>query len=374
MVQMIQIITSNASAFVLLLILVLHMNRQSRDSFLVDVRILKIMIQLTMFQCFFDTLVFWIDGKSFPMAREFNYIGNVFYYTFNMMIAYCWPLFTEYKLNSSGMKVKKLAVALGVPLALMTAVVASSPWTGFIFVVSEDNIYSRTSWHFFIPTVLIIFFVSLGTIRIYISRKDKGKYMIFPAFYFVTPVTIATAVQTFHYGISLIFIGIAIGLMGVFLNTQSESAYIDALCGVYNRRYYNDYIRAFVNSKKKFVMTGVLIDMDDFKSINDQFGHTTGDAALIQFSAVLRKSINKIGFAARYGGDEFILLIRRPEAEAKTAIAEIEKELKKINDSGRNRFQLAFSYGITEFDPDQNGGDFLNALDRRMYDMKKTRR
>lgn len=374
MVQITQIATANASAFLLLMILKLHMNRELKAAMLVDVRILNLMIDLTMFQCFFDTLVFWIDGRTFPMSVELNYIGNILYYTFNMTIACCWPLFTEYKLNNNNTRVKKLALILGTPLLLLTLLVASAPLNGFIFTVTPDNSYIRTSWHFFIPTILILFYIVFGTVRIYLHRNDKGKYMIFPAIIFIIPITLAIIVQTLSYGISLIFIGISIGLAGVYLSTQSESAYIDSLCGIYNRRYYNDYIRSYCNSKNKSVLTGVLIDMDDFKAINDRFGHDAGDEALIQFSSVLREHVNGIGFAVRYGGDEFILVIRQPEAVAQAAIESIKKELNRINTSGQNPFRLAFSYGITELDAALNSRDFLKLLDARMYDMKNIRK
>ena len=97
-------------------------------------------------------------------------------------------------------------------------------------------------------------------------------------------------VQVFNYGISLTFIGIAIGLTGVYLSTQNESVYMDQLCCVYNRRYYNDYVRSFCNSRKKNdFLVGILMDMDNFKQINDKYGHYAGDKALQLFGSVLRK-------------------------------------------------------------------------------------
>lgn len=374
MVQMTQIATANASALLLLMILKLHMNREIRTALLMDAKILNLMINLTIFQCFLDTLVFWIDGKTFSMAIELNYIGNILFYILNMTIACCWSLFTEYKLNSSEARVKKLAVILGIPLFLLAIVVASAPLNGFIFTVTEDNVYVRTGWFFFIPTTLVLIYLAIGTIRIYINRKDKGKYMIFPAISFMIPVIFTIIVQNLNYGISLIFIGISIGLAGIYMSTQSESAYLDSLCGIYNRRYYNDYIRSYCNSRNRSVLTGVLIDMDDFKAINDRFGHETGDEALIRFSSVLRQYVNEIGFAVRYGGDEFILVIRQPEAVAQAAIENMKKELNRINATGEYPFRLAFSYGITELGADQNSREFLKVLDAHMYHMKNTRK
>lgn len=374
MVQLTQITTVNASAFVLLLIVKLHMRSQFGRKGLLDARILKVMINLTMFQCFFDTLVFWIDGRDFPFAREMNYIGNIIYYILNGTIAYFWPLFAEYKINGSYKRVKKLAAILAVPLGAAAVLSITAPLNGIVFTVSKDNIYSRGSL-FVLPTVLIFFYVLWGTANVYINRRKNGRYMIFPAVYFITPIVLAMLVQMFNYGITMSFMGIAVGLTGVYMSTQNESTYIDHLCGVYNRRYYNDFIRSFLNSNQKNpTITGVLIDMDDFKSINDKFGHTAGDEALIKFSAVLRNHMSEIGFAVRYGGDEFILITKQSEQEAEKAVKGIAEEIEKINASGENKYKLAFSYGMTTIKSDSNSDEFLNAMDKQMYEMKKARK
>lgn len=373
MVQLLQIVTADASAFLLLFLLKLHMSKKVKNSALLDVKLISAMINLTMFQCVIDTVVFWMDGKMFPAAREWNYFGNIIYYSLNATVSYFWPLFIEYKLSNSAEKVKKLAITLAIPHSIIIIAVATTPINGFMFTITEDNLYQRTGYNFLIPTMLIIFYIVFGTAKVYIRRKREGKYMFFPVIYFVTPIFLGIIVQAFNYGISLLYIGIAIGLTGVYLSTQSESAYIDQLCGIYNRRYYNDYIRALCNSKNCKV-TGVLIDMDNFKPINDNFGHDVGDEALIQFSKVLRRNINHIGFAVRYGGDEFILISNQSAAAVQAAVDNIQKELAEINTSGENRFNLAFSYGIAEMFSDSNPEEFLKVMDSRMYEMKRERK
>ena len=374
MVQLAQVFTANGSAFMLLLLLKVIMNTQVKIKILTDARILTLMINLAMFQCFFDTLVFWIDGKQFPMARELNYTVNIVYYILNVTIAYFWPLFTEYKMNCTAQRLKKLAAALGIPLVLTAVFIASTPLNGFFFTISEDNRYIRTGYNFMLATGLIIVYVMFGTIRIYIHHRNKGKYMIFPALYFVVPTLLAITFQALFYGISLTVIGTAIGITGIFLSTQCESAYIDQLCGVYNRRYYNDYIRVFCNAKNKGSITGVLIDMDNFKPINDNFGHEMGDEALRLFSSVLRSHMNDIGFVVRYGGDEFILITEKTEQDAHSAVSDIIAELEQINASGENKYRLEFSYGIAAANSDSSSDDFLSAMDSRMYEMKRARK
>lgn len=375
MIQLSQILTANGSALLLLLLLKLIMNRQIKVKALPDSRIMAAMINIAIFQSFFDTFVYWIDGRIFPFSRELNFLVNIVYYILNATLAYFWPLFTEYKLNRSVGKLKKQAIILGIPLAVIYVLSVTDPFTGLFFTITEDNIYTRTGNNFLMSTGLIIFYLLFGIIRIYANHRNKGKYMVIPTLYYIVPILITIVFQSFFYGTSLSVIGTAIGLTGIYLSTQSESAYNDQLCGVYNRHYYNDYIQNFFNSKSKdSFISGALLDMDNFKPINDNFGHDVGDEALILFSSVLRKYMNKIGFVVRYGGDEFILLSSKTEEDLEIAVKGIIDELDTINNSGEIKYKLEFSYGIAAINADGSSDAFLNTMDSRMYEMKRARK
>ena len=375
MVQMGQVITANVAALILLLIVKLHMWNQYKAGRLLDINLLTKMMNLTILECIFDTLVFWIDGKGFQGARVINYAGNITYYILKVAIVYFWPLFIEYKITGSHEKVKKLAIILGIPLIACSLLVLTTPLSGIIFSVNEDNIYTRSGVWFVIPNLLLFIYVILGTVKVYVNRGKGDKYLLIPAIFFIVPVLSGIIVQVFNYGISLTFIGIAIGLTGVYLSTQNESVYMDQLCNVYNRRYYNDYVRSFFDSRKKDdFLVGILMDMDDFKQINDNYGHNAGDKALQSFSSVLRKQINHIGFAVRYGGDEFILITKQSEVSPDAIVDNIVKEIDAINATGENEFHLAFSYGIANMNSDSNMEEFLRTMDDRMYEMKRNRK
>ena len=374
MVQMSQIITANVAAFVLLIIVKLHMWDQHKAGRLLDIKLLAGMMNLTILECIFDTLVFWIDGQNFSGARAINYAGNIIYYILKVAIAYFWPLFIEFKITSSFEKVKKLAGILAMPMIACSLLVLTAPLNGIIFSINEDNVYTRSGIYFMIPNLLIFLYVILGTTKVYINREKKDKYLLIPAIFFIVPISLAIIGQVFHYGISLTFIGTAIGLTGVYLSTQNESAYIDQLCGVYNRKYYIDYVRSFCNSRKKDdFLVGILIDMDNFKQINDKYGHYSGDMALQLFGSILRKNIADIGFAVRYGGDEFILISKQSEAAVDAVIVNIVKEIDEINATGENEFHLSFSYGMATLNSDSNMNEFLRTMDARMYEMKRNR-
>ena len=375
MVQMSQIITANVAALLLLIIVKLHMWNQYKTGRLLDIQFLAEMMNLTMLECIFDTLVFWVDGQTFFGARAVNYVGNIIYYILKVSIAYFWPLFIEYKITSSLQKVKKLAIVLAIPMLICYLMVLTAPFNGIIFSINEDNAYTRTGFYFIIPNLLIFIYIIFGIIKVYFNREKEDKYLLIPAMFFIIPVSLGIIVQVFNYGISLTFIGIAIGLTGVYLSTQNESAYMDQLCGVYNRRYYNDYVRSFCNSSKKDdCLIGILIDMDNFKLINDKYGHHAGDKALQLFSTILRSQMDDVGFVVRYGGDEFILITKQTEAVAEAVVANIIKEINAVNATGKNEFHLDFSYGIANMNSESNTEDFLRTMDARMYEMKRSRK
>ena len=86
-------------------------------------------------------------------ARAVNYAGNIIYYILKVAIVYFWPLFIEYKISSSYKKVKKLATIFAIPLLACSLLVLTTPFSGFIFTINEDNIYTRTENYFIIPII-----------------------------------------------------------------------------------------------------------------------------------------------------------------------------------------------------------------------------
>ena len=110
--------------------------------------------------------------------------------------------------------------------------------------------------------------------------------------------------------------------------------------------------------------------MNDFKAINDGLGHSVGDKALQVFSAVLRAQMSGIGFAVRYGGDEFILITKKGPKEMNAMLEKITEHINQINESGKNEFVLKFSYGMATLASDGDSENFLQTMDKSMYAVK----
>jgi two-component system cell cycle response regulator len=109
-------------------------------------------------------------------------------------------------------------------------------------------------------------------------------------------------------------------------------AITDALTGLYNRRHFQQIIEREFSRSKRYMgeLSVILFDIDNFKSINDNYGHQFGDRVLAKVSMIIQDSIRKTDYAARYGGEEIVVIL--PETDLERAYIPIERIRKKIED------------------------------------------
>lgn len=163
----------------------------------------------------------------------------------------------------------------------------------------------------------------------------------------------------------------------VILELQSHSI-TDDLTGLYNRRGFfaitKEYLkRASRNKTKMFLL---FIDMDLLKNINDTFGHHVGDAALIKMAEILKTTFRDSDIKGRMGGDEFAVFpIDSNLAGTEIAIGRLEKNIADFNSANNASFKLAFSTGVSCFDPDYPSSieDLILRADKLMYEQKRTK-
>jgi diguanylate cyclase (GGDEF)-like protein len=158
-----------------------------------------------------------------------------------------------------------------------------------------------------------------------------------------------------------------------FRNAQLEDlSFKDGLTGVYNRRHFMLRIEEEAKRHKRFgqPLSLLLIDLDHFKEINDQFGHSAGDEALKEISQLLLRHSRNFTVITRYGGDEFaVLLVDTPKAGA-VAYAQRIKEVTE-----RHAFEhgpLTMSLGVACLPEDvASGNDLIPAADKALYEAKR---
>ncbi len=151
----------------------------------------------------------------------------------------------------------------------------------------------------------------------------------------------------------------------------------DDLTGQYNRRYILLELEKEVARAKRYgrKLSGMMIDIDDFKAINDRHGHLMGDRVIRAFAGIIRKSIRKIDLSGRYGGDEFLVLL--PEATMETAkrVAErIRENLRIYEQNVLSDFgKLTASIGLMSFEdmPEADQTTFIERIDGALIQSKR---
>ena len=154
-----------------------------------------------------------------------------------------------------------------------------------------------------------------------------------------------------------------------------QLATLDELTGISNRRGFLTLAQHSLKlcTRQKLQVTLVFIDLDKFKSINDQFGHAQGDTAIITFANLLKNTFRDSDLFARIGGDEFVTLFSSTsKKDAEKIIEKLSHSLSKYNQEAQLGYDLLFSYGIVEFNPEKHStiDDLIADGDSLMYKLK----
>lgn len=154
--------------------------------------------------------------------------------------------------------------------------------------------------------------------------------------------------------------------------------YEDALTSVYNRRYLDEFRFLYhnndqVSSKVAFIM----IDLKEFKKINDTMGHETGDRILVEVASVFKENVCKKDSVIRLGGDEFVIIL--VDCEEEQVISKMEllrNEVKKVHLGYQEQIQVDIDWGYSYTEDFRISRDYLDIMlkqaDEAMYIMKKS--
>lgn len=174
----------------------------------------------------------------------------------------------------------------------------------------------------------------------------------------------------FNLGMTLIF--------GTTLAVKNQQMITDGLTGLLNDSYFRNALKWEVDKSNRYgrSLAVVMIDLDDFKPLNDQHGHLAGDWVLKRFAALLDRTRRECDLAARYGGDEFALIL--PETDPDGA-ARLIRRLRRQIDRESWRFEgqelpVGASMGTARLQTGQTAGQLLREADRALYADKRKRR
>ena len=372
MINIPEILVANGTGAFLVLFLLLYRIRISQTKQF-DEKAYNFMLIVTFIATINETLSFIIDAHPGFIFHILQYISNTISSASSGIIGYCWCLFVEYHIHRNFERIKKKSRILAIPLIIATIlIIINLLGTGIIFDISKENVYTRGPMNFILYIFVFVYYIE-SIYTVHKAKYDSILVEFFPIYYFIIPCMIGTMIQGFFFGISTIWLCVAIAFILVYIEIQISISFIDDLSGLYNRKYMNHYLNKLQNNKTKHVY-GFLMDINDFKAINDTYGHLKGDYALIQFGIILQHSIDKDSVAIRMGGDEFVIFAKlKSDEEALALKKQIKYNVRQFNLKSKEPFHLSFSIGIAKYNG-KNIDAFLSAMDDSMYEAKNMHR
>lgn len=288
------------------------------------------------------------------------------------------PILAMLYVHKKAMPHRKLSVKkckwMLLPFMVNAFLAVGSCQFNWLFSVTPEALYARGPL-FFISPLTSYFYYLVHFAVLYHSRNkiNSEEMMALSSFSFIPAVL--SAFQLYYIVYLTIWNSVAIAIVVNYICILHGLAKRDLLTGLGNRVAYDEYLKSF-SGKKHIVLAAILIDLDDFKKINDAFGHQAGDQALKTFAAQLDGAFRENGLAIRLGGDEFIVLLKEKQKEVvEQYMQKLQNRIGEYNQSGVVPYAIQFSYGIAIFDESCHCiPDFIWESDRLMYEDKQKKR
>lgn len=156
------------------------------------------------------------------------------------------------------------------------------------------------------------------------------------------------------------------------LNSFKKKALYDSLTKLYNRGAFMDILQNQIANLRTYApnLSLLMMDIDDFKHVNDDLGHIAGDSVLTQIGELLRKSLRKNDAPVRYGGEEFAVIAPNTSLAQSLQLASKIRRIVADHDFGIDR-RVTVSVGCTIYRPGEDSREFIARADLALYDAKR---
>jgi two-component system chemotaxis response regulator CheY len=154
--------------------------------------------------------------------------------------------------------------------------------------------------------------------------------------------------------------------------TISHLAATDELTGLYNRRFFNEHFAKTFSAARRytFPLSIIMADVDKFKAVNDTYGHAVGDKVLKVFAEILRTLGRTEDICARWGGEEFIILLGHTSCAGATILAERVRSTLESDCQRLTSIAVTVSLGVVELNEDEDAEALLKRADSALYRAK----
>lgn len=356
-----------ANIISILLIGTLYLANRQKAEYDRDMRLLQQMMVTIGIANISDSCVYYLAGSSNIVIKVLVFLSGSGLFLGNVMIGYLWAKFIMVHMNIPFSDIRRnIYRTIGLISIVLLVINIFYP---LVFSVSDGR-YQR-GFAYIIFLIFAAFYI-LDSLYLYVKRvKKNGSLKLFPVHIFLIPVILGVVIQAFFVEIAITWTSIAISVAGIMTALKNEIIFTDCLTGLYNRVYL-EFLHKRACNKKDCWVSGIMIDLNGFKQINDNYGHAEGDLALCIVADLLRKSFSEYGVVTRYAGDEFVIMLNTTDDQLiQKIIKSAKKNFVTENEKNDKPYQLSASmgYAITNLS-NETIDDFMNRIDEQMYQDK----
>ncbi|MDD2216701.1 MAG: diguanylate cyclase [Eubacteriales bacterium] len=358
---------------IVILIIILNHTFKSAVKDTVRHKLFIIMLLVTILMLVVD-IFSRFDGNPDSIYSVFNHFGNFLIFLLSPVLPSLWLLYVYDQVFHEKKKMKRLFYPLITINAVNAILLILSQFFGWFYTIDSNNIYHRGPF-FLIPISFTFALIFMAFTVVIVNRKKIEKKYYFSLLFFAIPPFTCIIMQIILYGLSLILNSVVISILIAFLYIQNQDMHTDFLTGVNNRKKLEAYLKKKINtSNENKTFSAILLDINNFKSINDTFGHDMGDDALETAVKLLKSCLKPSDFIARFGGDEFYIILdesNRDELEA--TVSRINNCIEKYNETSLKPYRLGFSMGYAVYDyrSQMEKEQFQKQIDTLMYQNKR---
>lgn len=356
-----------ANIISILLIGTLYLANRQKAEYDRDMRLLQQMMVTIGIANISDSCVYYLVGSSNIVIKVLVFLSGSGLFLGNVMIGYLWAKFIMVHMNIPFSDIRRnIYRTIGLISIVLLVINIFYP---LVFSVSDGRYQRGFAYIIFL---LFAAFYILDSLYLYVKRvKKNGSLKLFPVHIFLIPVILGVVIQAFFVEIAITWTSIAISVAGIMTALKNEIIFTDCLTGLYNRVYL-EFLHKRACNKKDCWVSGIMIDLNGFKQINDNYGHAEGDLALCIVADLLRKSFSEYGVVTRYAGDEFVIMLNTTDDQLiQKIIKSAKKNFVTENEKSDKPYQLSASmgYAITNLS-NETIDDFMNRIDEQMYQDK----
>lgn len=356
-----------ANIISILLIGTLYLANRQKAEYDRDMRLLQQIMVTIGIANISDCCVYYLAGSSNIVIKVLVFLSGSGLFLGNVMIGYLWAKFIMVHMNIPFSDIRRnIYRTIGLISIVLLVINIFYP---LVFSVSDGR-YQR-GFAYIIFLIFAAFYI-LDSLFLYVKRvKKNGSLKLFPVHIFLIPVILGVVIQAFFVEIAITWTSIAISVAGIMTALKNEIIFTDCLTGLYNRVYL-EFLHKRACNKKDCWVSGIMIDLNGFKQINDNYGHAEGDLALCIVADILRKSFSEYGVVTRYAGDEFVIMLNTTDDQLiQKIIKSAKKNFVTENEKNDKPYQLSASmgYAITNLS-NETIDDFMNRIDEQMYQDK----